>query len=148
MLDRAGVAPERRRFERSIDARYERQSYELSIPVPARALDQAALSEIADAFHDRHRQTYGHDNRSEPVQLVSIRVAAIGAIPPLPIRDKTGGRRHQRRQSAAAGVVPRNRRGRRHDLRSRPHAGRAGGAGAGGDRVAGVDHSCPAGLAG
>ena len=89
MLDRADVAPERRRFERSIDARYERQSYELSIPVPERALDQAALGEIADAFHDRHRQTYGHDNRSEPVQLVSIRVAAIGAIPPLPIREKT-----------------------------------------------------------
>ena len=39
MLDRAGVAPERRRFERSVDARYERQSYELPIPVPARALD-------------------------------------------------------------------------------------------------------------
>ena len=36
MLDRAGMAPERRRFERSIDARYERQSYELSVPVPAR----------------------------------------------------------------------------------------------------------------
>ena len=32
MLDRAGVAPERRRFERSVDARYERQSYELSDP--------------------------------------------------------------------------------------------------------------------
>jgi N-methylhydantoinase A len=89
MLDRAGVAPERRRFERSIDARYERQSFELSVPVPPRALDSASLAEIAEAFHDRHRQTYGHDNRSEPVQLVSIRVAAIGAIPPLRIQDKT-----------------------------------------------------------
>ena len=39
MLDRAGVAPERRRFERSVDARYARQSYELSVPVPPRALD-------------------------------------------------------------------------------------------------------------
>ena len=48
-----------------------------------------ALAEIAEAFHDRHRQTYGHDNRGEPVQLVSIRVTAIGAIPPLLIRDKT-----------------------------------------------------------
>ena len=89
MLDRAGVAPERRRFERSVDARYERQSYELPIPVPARALDAGALDEIAESFHDRHRTTYGHDNRSEPVQLVSARVVAIGAIPPLLIRDKT-----------------------------------------------------------
>jgi N-methylhydantoinase A len=85
MLDRAGVAPERRRFERSIDARYERQSYELPIPVLAGGLDASSLRDIAEAFHTRHRLTYGHDNRSEPVQLVSARVAAIGTIPPLGI---------------------------------------------------------------
>ncbi|MBX9588237.1 MAG: hydantoinase/oxoprolinase family protein [Hyphomonadaceae bacterium] len=89
MLDRAGVRAERRRFERTVDARYERQSYELPIPVPPHVLDQAALGEMAQSFHDRHRQTYGHDNRSEPVQLVSIRVTAIGVIPPLPIRQRT-----------------------------------------------------------
>jgi len=87
MLDRAGVAPARRRFERSVDARYPRQSHELVIPVPGRAVDAAALAEIAAAFHDRHLHTYGHDNRSEPVQIVSVRVTAIGAIAPLMIRD-------------------------------------------------------------
>jgi len=89
MLDRACIVPDRRRFERSFDARYERQSYELSVPVPPRALDGAALAEIAEAFHHRHRATYGHDNRAEPVQLVSARVTAVGTIPPLLIRDKT-----------------------------------------------------------
>ena len=87
MLDRAGVAPARRRFERSVDARYPRQSHELVIPVPARAVDAAALAETAAAFHDRHLHTYGHDNRSEPVQIVSVRVTAIGVIAPLVIRD-------------------------------------------------------------
>jgi N-methylhydantoinase A len=51
-------------------------------------VDRSALAEIEAAFHDLHLHTYGHDNRSEQVQLVSIRVAAIGAIPPLVIRDK------------------------------------------------------------
>jgi N-methylhydantoinase A len=88
MLDRAGIAFDRRRFERSVDARYARQSYELSVPVPAHAIDPAALQEIAETFHDRHRHTYGHDNRSEPVQIVNVRLAAIGAIAPLVIRDK------------------------------------------------------------
>jgi len=87
MLDRAGVAPARRRFERAVDARYPRQSHELMIPVPPRSVDAAALAEIAAAFHDRHLHTYGHDNRSEPVQIVSIRVTAIGATAPLMIRD-------------------------------------------------------------
>lgn len=87
MLDRAGVAPERRRFERSLDARYGRQSYELNVPAGAGAFDAAALAAAANAFHDRHRQTYGHDNRTEPAQIVSLRLAAIGEIPSLAIRQ-------------------------------------------------------------
>jgi N-methylhydantoinase A len=87
MLDRAGVSPERRRFERCVDARYARQSYELLIPVARGPVDAAALAEIAQTFHARHLSTYGHDNRSEPVQIVSVRLAAIGAIPALTIRD-------------------------------------------------------------
>jgi N-methylhydantoinase A len=87
MLERAGVAPERRRFERSVDARYPRQSHELAVPVAARPVDHAALADIAATFHDRHLHTYGHDNRGEPVQIISIRVAAIGATAPLAIRD-------------------------------------------------------------
>ncbi len=89
MLHRAGIAPERRRFVRTLDARYERQSYELAIPAPGRGIDREALAAIAEAFHDRHRTTYGHDNREEPVQLVSVRVSAIGAIPPLTVRANT-----------------------------------------------------------
>ena len=56
---------------------------------PLACARRAALAQIAEAFHDRHRATYGHDNRGEPVQLVSVRVTAIGAIPPLLVRDKT-----------------------------------------------------------
>ena len=87
MLDHAGIAPERRRFERAVDARYERQSYELTIPVPPHPIDQTSLQKIAETFHARHLQTYGHHNRTEPVKIVNVRVAAIGMIPPLIIRD-------------------------------------------------------------
>jgi N-methylhydantoinase A len=87
MLAEAGVAAERRRFERSVDARYRRQSYELMVPVAPEPVTRATLDKIAEAFHARHRHTYGHDNREEPVQIVSVRVAAIGAIPRLIVRD-------------------------------------------------------------
>ena len=88
MLDRAGIAHESRRFERSVDARYPRQSYELQVPVPPHPVEQATLQKIAETFHARHLHTYGHDNRGEPVQIVSIRLAAIGTIPPLVVRDR------------------------------------------------------------
>ena len=88
MLDRAGLGVDRRRFERSVDARYARQSYELNVPIPGGAIDTASIGALAQAFHARHAQTYGHDNRSEPVQLVSLRLTAIGIIPPLRIRQQ------------------------------------------------------------
>jgi N-methylhydantoinase A len=88
MLDRAGIAPERRRFQRSVDARYPRQSYELLIPVPPQSVDQTTLQKTAEIFHARHLHTYGHHNRDEPVQIVSVRLTAIGMIPPLVVRDK------------------------------------------------------------
>jgi N-methylhydantoinase A len=87
MLNGAGVACDRRRFERSVDARYRRQSYELAVSVAPDPVDRAILAKIAEDFHQRHRTTYGHDNRAEPVQIVSLRVAAIGTIPPLVVRD-------------------------------------------------------------
>jgi len=96
MLDRARVEAPQRRFVRSVDARYGRQSYELAVPVPGHRFDAAGLAALAEDFHARHRRTYGHDNRSEPVQLVNLRVAAIGSIAPL----------HMRQAPAAQGTDP------------------------------------------
>jgi N-methylhydantoinase A len=90
MLERAGVPAERRRFERGVDARYQRQSYELYVPVAAPPFSEATMADIARDFHHRHRQTYGHENSSEPVQLVNVRLSAIGEIPALKIRQRTG----------------------------------------------------------
>ncbi len=87
MLDRAGIEPDRRRFERTADCRYARQSYELNVPVSSGGIDPHAVHGIAEAFHERHARTYGHDNRGEPVQVVSLRLAAIGVIPPLAIKQ-------------------------------------------------------------
>ena len=88
MLDRAGIAPERRRLEYSVDARYARQSSELVVPIPTCPTDEAALAEIGEAFHDLHRKTYGHDNHQEPVYVVSVRLAAVGTLPELVIREQ------------------------------------------------------------
>jgi N-methylhydantoinase A len=102
MLERANVPPVRRRFLRYVDARYQRQSYELQIATPEGRFTPEHLAATARTFHERHRQTYGHDNRTEPVQIVNLRVCAIGAIPPLKIRHETakvgiGSRKGQRR---------------------------------------------------
>ena len=41
-------------------------------------MTRATLDSLAEAFHARHEQTYGHANRAERVQLVNLRVTALG----------------------------------------------------------------------
>ena len=78
MLETSGVSLERRALIRMADVRYRRQAYELTIPVGPGPITRTTLDELAAAFHARHEQTYGHANRQEPVQLVTLRLTALG----------------------------------------------------------------------
>jgi N-methylhydantoinase A len=68
---------------RFADVRYRRQAYELTLPVEDGTVTQAMLDRLAAAFHEKHEQTYGHANPAEPVQLVNLRLTAIGRLPDL-----------------------------------------------------------------
>ncbi len=102
MLAATPVPEARWRITRQADLRYTRQAYELTVPAPSGALDAAGLVAMATAFHERHRQTYGHDNPGEAVQLVNLRVTALGAFDPLQLSlEPSGGdgRESGRRQA-------------------------------------------------
>src|SRR6516164_92057 len=73
----------RRALVRAADLRYRRQAYELTVPVADGPVTREGLDRLAVAFHDKHRQTYGHANSEEPVQLVNLRLTAIGRLPDL-----------------------------------------------------------------
>jgi N-methylhydantoinase A len=80
MLDGAGVPPERREVTRSADLRYQRQAYELTVPAAGGPVTRDLLARLAADFHERHLQIYGHASAEEPVQLVNVRVAAVGRL--------------------------------------------------------------------
>jgi N-methylhydantoinase A len=80
MLRGAGISEDRWEITRAADLRYRRQAYELTVPVAAGPIGLAALARLAADFHDRHRMTYGHASADEPVQLVNLRVAAVGRL--------------------------------------------------------------------
>ncbi|MBN8902591.1 MAG: hydantoinase/oxoprolinase family protein [Rhodospirillales bacterium] len=88
MLEEAKVPAERRVLQRQADVRYRRQAYELTLPVADGPVTAETLAALAEAFHTRHRQTYGHANPAEAVQLVNLRLTAVGKLPDLTLAQQ------------------------------------------------------------
>ncbi len=65
------------------DLRYAHQSFELTCPMPAGHVTQALVQELVAAFHREHRRLYSYDLPNAPVELVNLRVTAIGLLPKL-----------------------------------------------------------------
>jgi N-methylhydantoinase A len=82
-LASAGIPSERRALLRAADLRYRRQAYELTVPMAQGAITRERLDRLAAAFQEKHHETYGHANPEEPVQLVNLRLTAIGRLPEL-----------------------------------------------------------------
>jgi N-methylhydantoinase A len=97
-LSREGYDPEQLTAELSLDMRYSGQSYEIGVPLPATGMALTSAM-VASAFHQLHRQQYGHADEARTVEIVNLRcrVIAPGLIPelaPPPKRDGTAERAH------------------------------------------------------
>lgn len=84
----------------SADMRYAGQSYEIEVALEPDWLTDAAR--IATAFHDTHRQIYDFDDPEGRIEIVNLRLSAIGAGPK-PVFPETGG---QSSPAQAARLVP------------------------------------------
>jgi len=91
-FDGEHMAPQHRRIERLVDVRYPHQGYELQVPIAGEGpLDLAAMRQVEQAFQDLHKRLYGYTMDGSAVQVVNVRVAAIGTLPTLQLPAlKTG----------------------------------------------------------
>jgi N-methylhydantoinase A len=87
-LDSANVPQPRRALLRLADVRYRRQAYELTVPIAEGTITGTTLETLSESFHTKHEQTYGHANRTEPVQLVNLRLTALGRLPGLTLTQR------------------------------------------------------------
>jgi N-methylhydantoinase A len=74
------IALQNRALQRTVDVRYLGQNYEISVPVPEGPITQATFDSIRQRFLDSHRQRYGFVADEDPIQMVTYRVEAIGAV--------------------------------------------------------------------
>jgi N-methylhydantoinase A len=80
-LDLEDVPKDRRLIVASVDLRYQGQNYELNLPIGAGALDEAGFAALGPRFHDEHDRAYGYRLADRGIQLVNLRVSAIGHVP-------------------------------------------------------------------
>ena len=79
-LDRDRVDEERMQFLRQMDLRYVGQSYELTLSIDDPNLDAEEVQRVAARFHGEHERAYGFSAPTEPIELVNLRLTAIGRI--------------------------------------------------------------------
>jgi N-methylhydantoinase A len=69
-----GFDPATAEFEQFADLRYRGQSSELTVPMPERSLDAAALRAIEERFEQEFERTYGHRGDTKAFELVTVRL--------------------------------------------------------------------------
>ncbi|MCL4744651.1 MAG: hydantoinase/oxoprolinase family protein [Burkholderiaceae bacterium] len=93
VLEAEGSQPALRRFLPAVDLRYQGQNYELTLPLSSDAAQGLAVADLEKRFHERHRQVYGYDLKERVIQVVNLRLTAIGGVEPVhwPRHDDAAG---------------------------------------------------------
>jgi N-methylhydantoinase A len=89
-------------YELGADLRYRGQEYTLTVPL-AEPVGDGSPATLREAFASAHEARYGHSNPGEQVEIVSLRVAALGGSDPLP-PDRAGALPAPVAESAAEAV--------------------------------------------
>jgi N-methylhydantoinase A len=71
------------RYQVHLDLRYVGQEFTLSVPVDLAQLKRGDRKAIRTAFDQLYEQRYAHHSPEEPVEMVNIRLGAIGKRPKL-----------------------------------------------------------------
>jgi N-methylhydantoinase A len=82
-LKEEGVPQSAQRIGWHASLRYEDQGSELTLAWSGRAVDQAVLDAALAAFHAEHERLYSFRLDEVPVELVTLRVDALGLLPAL-----------------------------------------------------------------
>ncbi len=79
-FDAAGIAASARQTRYGLDMRYVGQNYELQVALEAAEAKAPTFAGLRDRFFAEHERSYGYHNPDDPVEVVSIRVTAIGRL--------------------------------------------------------------------
>lgn len=91
-LENEGIPPASRSFVWAADLRYARQGVELTVETHHRAVSHEMLHDLERAFHRKHEQLYTYALEDTPVEVVNVRVRAVGMLTSLTLPQIVSGR--------------------------------------------------------
>jgi len=83
-LAQQGFEPRSIDLVRTADLKVKGQTYELSLPMPGKgAVDAPAIAALLESFAKLYRARYAFFFDGEPIEIVNLRLAALGRNPPV-----------------------------------------------------------------
>jgi len=84
------VPRDRQRLSFSADLRYIGQYHEVNVPMTSIEIESLDRGALSARFHARHDQLYGYSAPGAPLELVSVRLTAVGQTdkPRLPVSER------------------------------------------------------------
>jgi len=82
-LQSQGFAREVITLTRTADVKVTGQTYELTLPLSTGPVDERVIAALLDAFTRLYRERYVFFFEGEPIEIVNLRVVALGRNPPL-----------------------------------------------------------------
>lgn len=101
LLEKQRVPKANMHFIRQMDLRYFGQSYELAIPTST-PFTEDVLRQTVESFHKKHIAIYGYAVRDEAVELVNVRLIAVGLVEKPKLKEKPLHREKPLKEAVAA----------------------------------------------
>ena len=76
-----GVSQDAMQLIPALDLRYKGQYHEITVPVAGADTGSGGFTNTMQAFHARHDQLYGYSVKEDPIEIVNLRLDAIGQLP-------------------------------------------------------------------
>jgi N-methylhydantoinase A len=91
-LDQEEVPAGSRQLQWLASLRYKDQGFELDVPWAGTMVSDVTVAGTVDAFHAMHERLYSFAQRDMPVEIVTLRVDAVGLVPQvaMPVLKKGG----------------------------------------------------------
>ncbi len=96
VLGKEGVAEDDFALLRSVDIRYVGQEYTVNVPIPDGPIDEGVVNKTRSDFHKLHEVTYSHSKPDDVIELVNLRIAAIGRRPKVELPKVAAGKKDPR----------------------------------------------------